>query len=292
MERTQGLALGYQPPLAWPALATFLAQRGAACLEQFDGRCYRRTLARDGQWGWISVLPAENESALQVTVSPGLRGAASWLRSALRRLFDLDADTPAIAAHLRRDHRLATHVDRTPGLRIPGTLDGFELALRAVLGQQITVKAATTVFTRFARYFGEPVDTPFDGLDRLAPRAEALADAGLQQIIDRGLPRKRAETIRGLAQAVASGALRLDASAPAAQTRAALQALPGIGPWTAHYIGMRALADPDAFPERDIGLIRALGIADPRELQAAAEPWRPWRAYAAMYLWHHRACGG
>lgn len=286
------LKLGYRPPLDWRALTAFLTRRGACCLEQYDGRRYLRTVACGQQRGWIAAAPASRDSVLHVTVAPALAEAVTWLRSALRRLFDLDTEPLGIAAHLRADSHLAPCIDGAPGLRIPGTLDGFELALRAILGQQISVKAATTVFTRLAAYFGEPVATPFDGLDRIAPRAETLADAGLQQIIDRGLPRKRAETIRSLAQAVATGALHLDPTRPATETRAALQALPGIGPWTAQYISMRALGDPDAFPHSDLGLVRALGIDNPRELKAAAEHWRPWRAYAAMHLWHHQASGG
>lgn len=284
--------LDYRPPLDWSALTGFLARRGAPCLEQCEGRRYLRTVARGARRGWIVAEPDPAGDRLRVTLSPGLSEAASCLQPGLRRLFDLDADAPAIAAHLRRDQRLKGCVEDSPGLRIPGTLDGFELALRAVIGQQISVKAATTVFARLVRHFGEALDTPFDGLDRIAPRAETLAQASLQQIIDRGLPRKRAETIHALAQTVAAGDLRLDATVPAEQTRAGLQALPGIGPWTAEYIGMRALGDPDAFPLQDLGLVRALGTDNPREIREAAGHWRPWRAYAVMHLWHRHAGGG
>lgn len=227
-----------------------------------------------------------------MTIAPALAGAIPWLRSRIRRLFDLDAQPVAIADHLRTNPLLAQRVEQAPGLRIPGAVDGFELALRAVLGQQITVKAATTLNRRFADYFGEPVATPFAGLNRLAPTATRLANANLQQIIDRGLPGKRAQTIHTLAGAVAGGSIRLDGTVATETTRAALQALPGIGPWTANYICMRALGDPDAFPDRDLGLLRALAIDKPRELQTLAEAWRPWRAYAAMYIWHQHGAGG
>lgn len=286
------LKLGFRPPLAWEALTAFLAQRGARSVEQCEDGCYRRTVSHGTHKGWISVARDDHSAALVVTVASELASAIPWLRSRLRHLFDLDADPTAITTHLRHDPRLATRIDNTPGLRIPGTINGFELALRAILGQQISVKAASTLCNRFATYFGEPVDTPFDGLNRLAPHAETIADASLQQIIDRGLPSRRAETIRTLARAVASRELRLDTTATADQTRTALQALPGIGPWTAHYISMRALGDPDAFPDRDLGLMRALNTNKSGELHAMAEPWRPWRAYAAMYIWHHQGAGG
>jgi AraC family transcriptional regulator of adaptative response / DNA-3-methyladenine glycosylase II len=154
------------------------------------------------------------------------------------------------------------------------------------------VKAATTVFGRFAQFFGEPVETPFVGLDRTAPSAATLADARLDQIIERGLTRKRAETIKALARAVADGRVRLDATSNAADTALALDELPGIGPWTIQYIAMRALRDPDAFPASDLGLLKALALQHPKKLAAVAETWRPWRAYAAIHLWHSLSAGG
>lgn len=286
------LQLGFLPPFNWPALTTFLIRRGAPCLEQYDGQRYLHTAAYGEQRGWVAVTADRDQNQLRVTVAPELADARAELRRGLRRLFDLDADPAAISAHLCRHQQLAALVRRSPGLRIPGTLDGFELALRAVLGQQISVKAATTLFTRFVRHFGDAIDTPFAGLDALAPRAATLANASLQQIIDRGLPRRRAATVQTLARAVADDRLRLDGSVTVSSTRTALQALPGIGPWTAQYICMRALGDADAFPDRDLGLLRALAIDNPRTLQATAEHWRPWRAYAAMHLWHSHAAGG
>ena len=291
-ESTLRLQLAYRPPLAWPELINFLCQRGAPCLEQCVDQHYVRTIACGTARGWLAVTPAHTEDALQVTAAPALAATLPQLRQDLRRLFDLDANTKDIAAHLRQDPRLAPLIAQTPGLRIPGTMAGFELALRAILGQQITVKAATTVFTRFADFFGAPIATPYAGLNRLTPTAETLANANLQQIIDRGLPRRRAETIQGLATAIADGTLRLDASQPPADTRAALQALPGIGPWTAAYISLRALGDADAFPASDLGLLRRFDLASARKMESVAERWRPWRAYAAMYIWHSHGAGG
>jgi AraC family transcriptional regulator of adaptative response / DNA-3-methyladenine glycosylase II len=286
------LRLGYRPPLAWSALAGFLGSRGSLATERLDGACYLRSLRLGAHRGWIAVTPARGQHQLLVTVAPGLLPVLGTLLARLRRLFDLDANPTVIEAQLARDPRLAVCLRQTPGLRIPGALDGFELALRAILGQQITVKAATTVFGRFVSVFGEPIATPYPGLDRLAPRAADIADASLEQIIARGLTRRRAQTVKALASAVAAQRLQLEPSAAPEQTLRVLLELPGIGPWTAQYIALRALGDPDAFPSADLGLMKALGIREPRALLAAAEPWRPWRGYAAMHLWHQLSSGG
>ncbi len=251
-----------------------------------------RTVRIGKHSGWIAVAPDLRQNLLRVEVAQSLLPVLTPLRARLRHLFDLDANPSIIEAHLSRDRRLAPHIRAVPGLRIPGTLDGFELALRAVLGQQITVKAATTIFGRFAQFFGAEVQTPFDGLDRVAPNANDLADASLQQIIDRGLTRKRAETVKLLARAVADDRLKLEPSAHPEDTAAALDDLPGIGPWTIQYISMRALANPDAFPDSDLGLLKALRLQHPAKLAAVAEKWRPWRAYAAIHLWHSLSAGG
>ena len=286
------LKVGYRPPLAWPALAGFLTSRGATCSERLDGVRYLRTVRLNGHVGWIAVEPAVQPNLLRVEVAPSLLPALTPLLARVRRLFDLDANPSVINAHLSLDRRLAKAIRATPGLRVPGAIDGFELALRAVLGQQITVKAATTIFGRFAQFFGDAVETPFDGLDRVAPSVDALADASLQQVIDRGVTSKRAETVRTLARAVADGRVRLEPSAKPDETAEALDELPGIGPWTIQYIAMRALGNPDAFPASDLGLMKALSLAHPKHLTAAAEPWRPWRSYAAIHLWHSLSAGG
>ncbi len=286
------LKLGYRPPLAWQPLAGFLTSRGAICTERLELGRYLRTVRIGRQRGWIAVAPAATQNVLQVEVAPNLLSVLTPLRARLRRLFDLDANPAVIEAHLSADKRLAAHIRGVRGLRIPGTLDGFELALRAVLGQQISVKAATTVFGRFAEFFGDAVETPFAGLDRTAPNAEAVADARLQHIIERGLTRRRAETVQALARAVAEQKLRLEPAANTDEAIAALHELPGIGPWTVQYIAMRALSDPDAFPDSDLGLLKALRFTHPAKLAAAAERWRPWRAYAAVHLWNSYSSGG
>jgi AraC family transcriptional regulator of adaptative response / DNA-3-methyladenine glycosylase II len=279
------LKLAYRPPLDWEMLAGFLAGRGAACVESVDGRHYLRSVRIGDCSGWIAVSPITGEAALSAEVAVGLLPVLTPLLARLRRLFDLDANPQAIAEHLSGDSRLRAAVARRPGLRVPGAFDGFELALRAVLGQQVSVKAATTIFGRFAQAYGAPVATPYAALSHTGPQAERIAEASLEQIAALGLPKARAATVRALAQAVSSGGLRLEAGVDAERALETLKALPGIGDWTAQYVAMRALRDPDAFPASDLGIYRALNVSKPREALAAAEAWRPWRAYAVMHLW-------
>lgn len=287
-----GLRLAYRPPLAWNDLIGFLSARGSPRVEQREGALYRRTLRLGSASGWISAQPIPGKHQLQVQIAPALLPGLNKLLPALRRLFDLDANPSVIEASLSRDARLAVHVARASGLRVPGALDGFELALRAVLGQQISVKAATTLFGRCVERFGTPIETPFAGLDRLCPTAAAIAEADLQQLIDLGLTGKRAECLRGLARAIAEQRIRLDSDADPEQVMQALQELPGIGPWTAQYIAMRALSAPDAFPHADLALLRAMGVERGPQLLRLAEAWRPWRAYAALHIWNSLNAGG
>lgn len=286
------LKLGYRAPLAWSHLLGFLTGRGAAGVEAaYDGG-YLRTVGIDGHTGWLGAKPAQSSHILQVTLSTSLLPVLPQVLSRLRRTLDLDANAGLIDAQLSLDPRLAMLVRATPGLRVPGAFDGFELALRAILGQQVTVKAATTLFGRFARAFGTEIATPHAALTHLAPRAETIAQASPQQLIDLGLTTRRAETISRMAQAVASGALSLEPGPDPDAVMVAMQTLPGIGPWTAHYIAMRALRHPDAWPDGDLGLLQALQLKSHRELRTAAEPWRPWRSYAALHLWNAAASGG
>lgn len=286
------LRLAFRPPLAWDRLLAFLVGRGAAGVECADGARYLRTVSLNGHRGWFGAEPIAGCHVLAVAVSAGLVPVLATLLPLIRRLFDLDAQPAVIDAQLARDPLLQAQVLRHPGLRVPGALDGFELALRAVLGQQVTVKAATTLFGRFARAFGEPAGTPHAGLLHYAPTAARVAGASVQELIDLGLTSRRAATISALAHAVADGRLRLDAAAPLERSLAALQEIPGIGPWTAQYVAMRALRDPDALPASDLGLMKALDVSRPAQVTAAAEGWRPWRAYAALHLWNGLKAGG
>lgn len=290
-ERQITLQLGYRPPLAWRALIHFLAGRAGGRTEKADGDRYVRTLRLGARRGFIVAEPGQRRT-LRVHVSDSLLPVLPELRARLRRLFDLDANPAVIDDFLARSVAAEQRLALIPGLRVPGALDGFELALRAVLGQRVTVRAATTIFGRFVDTFGARIETPEPGVDRVAPDAADLANATLQQLIDRGLTRRSAETVQVLSRAVADRAVRLDPPVDGAAARAALRELPGIGPWTAEYIAMRALGDPDAFPHSDLGLLRAAGVDEPLALLKQAEAWRPWRAYAALQLWHAAAAGG
>jgi AraC family transcriptional regulator of adaptative response / DNA-3-methyladenine glycosylase II len=197
----------------------------------------------------------------------------------VKRVFDLACDPEQIAASLGPVAR------GNPGLRLPGAFDGFEVAVRAVLGQQITVKAARTLAGRFAAAFGEPLETPFDGMRWLFPSARRIAGLEFSEVAAQGIIASRAKSIVALARAVAGHALVLEPGVELDKTMAGLRALPGVGEWTAQYIAMRALCWPDAFPHTDYGVLKAMREKDPRRVLARAEAWRPWRAYAVMHLW-------
>lgn len=286
------LRLGYRPPIAWAHLSGFLASRGASGVEWFDNGCYRRTVRLGTHRGWLSATQLDQQNQIRLEVAPDLMPVLPQLLMQCRRLFDLDANPQIIEAQLSKDAQLRKLIRRLPGLRVPGALDAFELASRAILGQQVSVKAATTLFNRYVQAFGESIETPFAELTHLAPTSEHIAQVPLQDLIDLGLTSKRAQTLRGLAQALVSGQLRLEPAADAGKAMTALKQLPGIGDWTASYIAMRALRDPDAFPKGDLGLIKALHLQKPKELWAAADTWRPWRSYAALHLWNSLNAGG
>lgn len=285
--------LPYTPPLAWDALLGFLGGRGAAGVEAVDGARYLRTVRLGGQRGWVVVEPA-SAGRLTVLLSAALVPVADAVLSRLRALLDLDADPAAVIAVLGRDALLAPVVAAEPGLRVPGGFDGFELCLRAILGQQVTVKAATTLFGRFAAAFGEPVGAGFPpALRWQTPLAAAVAAAPVQALIDLGLTERRAQTIHGVATAFAAGRLRFEpaAGAEAEAERAAFLAIPGIGRWTTNYVAMRAQRDADAFPTGDLALCKALGGISAKDAERQAERWRPYRAYAALYLWRYLRAG-
>jgi len=208
------------------------------------------------------------------------------LLSMIKNLFDLDADPQLIEARLGRDERLREIVKRQSGLRLPGACDGFEMAMRAVLGQQISVAAARTIAGRITEAFGEPIETPNPNLNRVSVDAARLAQSGAADLTRFGLTGKRAECLIALAQAVADGEVRLEPGVDVPATIERLKQLPGIGDWTAQYIAMRAMRWPDAFPHSDLGLRKALGESSPKRILEIAESWRPWRAYALIHLWN------
>ena len=281
------LRLPFRPPLDWSALVRYLGARAIPGVEAVGPDGYRRSLILDGQPSRIAIHAVPGQHHLELRVEAAPAGALLHLVERARRLFDLDADPAEIASHLARDPALAPLLRAHRGLRVPGAWDGFELAVRAILGQQVSVKGATTLAGRVVEAAGTPLaDRLEPGLTHLFPSPRALAEADLTGI---GLPRARARAIQALADAVDRGEVAFDAAADPAVLQRQLTALPGIGPWTAQYIAMRALGEPDAFPERDLGLLRSaarLNLAqDTDGLLARAEAWRPWRAYAALCLW-------
>jgi AraC family transcriptional regulator of adaptative response / DNA-3-methyladenine glycosylase II len=278
--------LDYRPPLVWPSLLKFLAGRAIPGVESVEENRYSRAVIIGQRSGWITVKPAQRENALRVESSRSLAEAPAPLLARIKNLFDLDAQPQLIEAHLGADARLKPLVERQSGLRLPGAFDGFEMAVRAVLGQQISVRAATTLAGRIANAFGDPIETPNPNLNRLSVRAERLAEAEVADLTALGLTRSRAECLLALARTVAAGELRLEPGVEVESTIEQLKQLPGIGDWTAQYIAMRALRWPDAFPYSDLGLRKALGEDSAKRVREIAESWRPWRAYAVIHLWN------
>ena len=280
------LRLAFRPPYDWDGLLAFLAARAIPGVEAVEAGHYRRTVRVGATAGVIAVSAVPGADHLLLELPDALARESLFVAGRVRRLFDLDADPAAIDGHLSADPLLAEGVRRRPGLRVPGAWDGFELAVRAILGQQVSVARATGLAGALVRAFGEPLPAaPASGPAYLFPSPERLAGADLESL---GLPRQRADAIRALAAAYASGALDL-AAAGLVGAVAALTALPGVGPWTAHYVALRALGEPDAFPEGDLVLRRAAGgdaPLTPAALRELAEAWRPWRAYAALHLWN------
>lgn len=284
--RAADARVAYRPPLAWAPLLRFLEARAIAGVELVGAERYARTASMGGEGGWFAVTRDPARAELLVHVSPSLLPALTPLLAGVRAIFDAEADPDAIAAHLGADPLLAGTLERLPGLRVPGAFDAFELCVRAILGQQVSVKRATGLAGRYAAAFGEPLATPLSGLERLTPTAGRVAAAEEAEVRAIGLPGARARAIMAAAEAFASGRVALaPGDDPEAATQA-LEALPGIGPWTAQYVAMRALRAPDAFPGGDLVLRRALGDPSPAAVRARAEGWRPFRAYAALALWN------
>ncbi|XXF78092.1 DNA-3-methyladenine glycosylase 2 [Myxococcaceae bacterium GXIMD 01537] len=289
--RSLVLRLDYRPPLDWPGLLGFLRGRAIPGVEAVTDTEYRRTVHLRGKTGHVTVRADPERPALLAEISLSLAGELMAVVARLRALFDLDAQPAAIAECLGRDPLLAPSLRASPGLRVPGCFEPFEMTVRAILGQQVSVRAATTLCGRLAARFGTPQPGLPDGLHLLFPPPQVLAQAPEADVAAVGLPSARARSLVALAQAVANGALTLERHADVEETMAALEELPGIGAWTAHYVAMRALRWPDAFPASDLGLRKALGGLAPKAVLARAEPWRPWRAYAALHLWNTLATG-
>ncbi len=271
--------LPYLKPFDWQSLAEFLGARATIGVELVADDVYASTVQVDGCVGWVTARNRADEALISVEISSTLEPVADRVMDVTRHLFDLAADPSAVA------ERLGELAATRPGLRVPGALDGFGLAVRAILGQQVSVRGATTLAGRFAGRFGEPIETPIPHLNRLTPAPAHVAASSDAEIAEIGIPMARARCIRLLATEVASGRLRLDQVADIEMTMATLKEVPGIGEWTAQYVAMRALGCKDAFPHTDLALLKALGGVSARQALVAAEKWRPYRSYAVMHLW-------
>jgi AraC family transcriptional regulator, regulatory protein of adaptative response / DNA-3-methyladenine glycosylase II len=272
--------LRFRPPYDWGGILDFLRRRAIPGVEYVEGGAYLRTIEWCGRRGYFEVRAAAKH-ALGLTIEFEDSAALFHIVERIRTMFDLNADPGKIARALRADELLAPMVRATPGMRVPGAWNGFELAVRAIVGQQISVQGASTITGRIAEHFGVAY-APAAGLARIFPTAKVLAGAGLERV---GLTKARAETIRKLARRVHDGAISFDGVIDVAEFVKKLREIPGVGAWTAQYVAMRALGDPDAFPSGDVALLRASGLGNHRALDARAETWRPWRAYATLYLW-------
>jgi AraC family transcriptional regulator, regulatory protein of adaptative response / DNA-3-methyladenine glycosylase II len=271
--------LNYRPPFDWKSLLNYFGPRSINGVETVAGDCYSRAVRIGKEKGWLTVQNDTDRNALFVDVSTSLAPVLMPLLSQLKRMFDLDCEPQLIL------ERLGSLAESHPGLRLPGAFDGFETSLRAVLGQQVSVKAASTLMNRLCRQYGEPVNTGQPGLELLSPTAEKLADLEADKLIELGVTGARARTIITLARAVAAGTISLALPIDPETRIAEFMELPGIGVWTAHYLAMRVLHWPDAFPASDLGIRKALGVNNERKILSMAEGWRPWRSYAAIHLW-------
>jgi len=283
------LRLAYRPPYDIAGVLRFLAARCVAGVEALDeSGVWRRTLAGNptAPPGWLALQFLTERHEVEVMMSPGLAPQLGRVVALVRHALDLDADPALIDPALA-----ALPLAPVPGIRVPGGSDGFESAVRVVLGQQVTVAAARTLTRRLVERFGESVDTPWPELNRLFPSARSLAQAQASAIGELGIVRQRVGALQSLATEVHAGRIVLDRSAPLAATLDALRALPGIGEWTVQLIAMRALAWPDAFPASDIGVMNALGTRNAGAVAEQSEAWRPWRAYAVMRLWQSLETG-
>jgi AraC family transcriptional regulator, regulatory protein of adaptative response / DNA-3-methyladenine glycosylase II len=284
--------LSYRPPYDWEWMLSFFGKRAIPGVEAVVDSAYRRILrferaSETAITCWLQVKHAPQKHSVEVTLSPAFAPVIAGVLAHVKRVFDLHADPAEISMSL---DKLAMH---SPGLRLPGAFDGFELAVRAVLGQQVTVKAARTLATRFVAAHGEAIQfdiaPPFDDLNFAFPTAAKVATLTQDDIAKHGIVSARANAIVAIAKKIVDGELDLSANASLEAASVALQSIKGIGPWTAHYVAMRALSWPDAFPPQDVALLNALDLPNTakgqREADALAEAWRPWRSYAVMHLW-------
>lgn len=286
------LRLGLRPPFNWSQILTYLQFRAMPGVEDISEDTYRRSFALQQARGVLTVSQGAKANTLDVgiRIDRSMRANSSapirQIAARTRRIFDLDADPAAIAAALGTDPMLAARLDRASGIRVPGAFDGFELGVRAIIGQQVSVKGATTLAGRVVARCGEALAEPDGAISHYFPSAHVLADADLSGL---GLTGGRIKTLHGFARAVADGQVTFSPGGTLDDKIAELCAVPGIGPWTAHYIALRAVGEPDAFPAADLGLRKAASdgptLISAKALEALSERWQPWRGYAALLLW-------
>lgn len=281
------LAIAFRAPFDWNAMLEFLRLRAIPGIEHIADGHYRRSVSLFGESGVIDVSLSDSQNQLSLLLPPVLARHALPIADRVRRLFDLSADSRIIEEHLSRDATLRHVVARHSGTRVPGAWNPFEISVRAILGQQVSVKGATTLAGRLVESYGTPISGGDARCNRILPTPEKLARVRCERI---GLTRGRAEALRSLAKAVVRKDVLLDGAEDLDATIERLLVVPGIGPWTAHYIAMRASGEPNAFPAGDLALRKVATLLDPKvdsqtALERRSETWKPWRAYAAMFMW-------
>jgi DNA-3-methyladenine glycosylase II len=294
--QTAVLELPFKAPFDWPRILRFFGGRSTPGVEAVEDGVWHRAIDWDGDSGVLNVRKHPKKHCIVATIDGAASRHADALAAPIARMFDLHADPKAIGASLAADPWLAPLVAAVPGLRVPGAWSAFELVVRAIVGQQVSVKAGTTIIGRIVQRAGERIEGhPHETTAWRFPTPAALAAADLEKI---GMPGKRIEALQGFARAVASGEVPVDAVGSAAvdvaRLRASLLALPGIGPWTVEYVAMRAWRDADAWPAYDLVLMQSIALRDPalvrpHQQRVRTDAWRPWRAYAAMHLWNEVA---
>ena len=275
----------YRPPYDWESFLKFLTLHLTKGTEVIYDQCYYRTLHCGDHKGWLKVEHCPNHHSLKVTLSSDLEAIQNKILQQIMIMFDLNHDPEVIVAFFQHHPIFSEIIKSYPGLRIPGSFNGFELAMRAILGQQISVKAATTLAGRIAAAFGDVINTPWTGLTHLHPTASIVAAIDVKDLTNLGVIQTRARCIIRLAQEITTTTLSLENGADPETTIRHLITLPGIGDWTAHYIALRALKWNDAFLKSDLALRQSLGGISASKTEELSQAWRPWRSYATLYLW-------
>jgi AraC family transcriptional regulator of adaptative response / DNA-3-methyladenine glycosylase II len=284
-ERSDALtvSVAFRPPFAWKAHLEFLATRAIQGVEFVTNDSYARSVrllvGTKVIGGWLVVTCDEKRASLRVRVDAGLVPLFPIILGRVKHLFDANCQPDLI------EKALGSQLATESGLRLPGSFDGFEMAIRAILGQQVSVKGASTLTGRLVSKFGTLISTPIEGVTHLFPNADTLAKINVEAIQEIGIPHSRANTILGLARAVVADEVRLEPGCDVSDVMRRLEALPGVGPWTAQYIAMRALSWPDAFLSTDLGVLKALGTTSSQRAEEMSHAWKPWRSYAVMHLW-------